>query len=199
MSDKITLNGNNTAKVVDRLIAEREARLHDAYIRKEIVIAMIDFADKNLKEGQKVTARLESKVKDRLAHLPVKSVTFNRSNTFCYTRLIIEFEGKSGGVPTEEIVLTSGERNHGIFFRDKFNKTNGLIFKARQEQYANMKPDMKPEKVRQAITSHVHGLNEALSLLHSTATDMVVCFPELEYAFKFDHPVGAGVWLEQYF
>lgn len=132
MSNKIELNGSNTAEVVDRLISERQACINDAYIRKEIVLAMTAFADKHLKEGQKVTARLVHKVGELLEHLPITSVTFQRNKDFPCTRLIIEFEGKSGGVPTEEIMLTSGERNHGIFFRGKFDKANEIIFKARQ-------------------------------------------------------------------
>lgn len=62
-----------------------------------------------------------------------------------------------------------------------------------------MKPDMKPDMVREAVSSHVEAMNKALSDLHKVATGTVTVFPELEYAFKFDHPMGDGIWLNQYF
>lgn len=199
MLDKIILKGNNTEEVVRLLMVEREHRIHDAYVRKEIVNRMVGFADDHLKQGEKITARIVKKLEPLFADLPITEIAFQRGFTTA-NRLILkfEFDGKAAGsVHSEEVYLT---RLGAEFWRDGFNKANGVIIKARREQYLAFRPGSEREIIEKGLTSQIAEINASLISLQNATTKFCEAHEGLEYAIAFDSkPQSNGSYLIPYF
>ena len=199
MSDKIILKGNNTEEVVRLLMVERGHRIHDAYVRKEIVNRMVGFADDHLEQGQKITARIVKKLEPIFADLPITKIAFQRESSPIanYLRVKFEFDGKVvGSVHSEEVYLT---RSGDEFWRDKFNKANESLIKARRSQYLGFRPDVKPEVIAKELTGQIAEVNSSLIALQNATTKFCEAHEGLEYTIAFDSkPHMGGAWLAQY-